>query len=211
MKLTDIRREYTKAHLTENDVLAEPMAQFELWLQDAIDAELQDPTAMVVATVDNEGQPSQRIVLLKNSDESGFTFFTNLGSKKASDINLNNKVSLHFPWHNLERQVIVYGTAEKLSMKENMAYFLSRPKESQIAALASKQSHPISSRKMLLQSFEQMKRKFKEGEIPAPEFWGGYKVQPHKIEFWQGGEHRLHDRIMYSKQQHDWKIERLAP
>ena len=211
MKLTDLRREYNLNSLSENDVFAEPMAQFELWLQQAIDAEINDPTAMVVATVDNEGQPSQRIVLLKGSDENGFVFFTNLGSRKAQELKQNPKISLHFPWHRLERQVIVYGSVEPLTHSENMRYFISRPKESQLAAWASEQSRPVSSRNMLMQTFERMKEKFKQGEIPTPDFWGGYRVIPNKIEFWQGGEHRLHDRLMYTKNGNLWDINRLAP
>ena len=211
MQIADLRREYCQGSLSEQDVKAKPMEQFEVWLEQAIKAELHDPTAMIVATVDSSGQPSQRIVLLKGSDEEGFVFFTNLGSRKAQELGQNNKISLHFPWHALERQVIVYGEAEPLSTKENMAYFLSRPKESQLAAWASKQSHPISSRKMLMQTFERMKEKFNKGDIPSPDFWGGYKVKPQKIEFWQGGEHRLHDRIFYTKQGDNWNIERLAP
>ena len=211
MKLTDLRREYNLSSLSENEVLPEPMAQFELWLQQAIDSQINDPTAMVVATVDSDGQPSQRIVLLTGSDENGFVFFTNLGSRKAQELKQNPKVSLHFPWHILERQVIVYGNVEPLSKKENMKYFLSRPKESQLAAWASEQSRPVSSRKMLMQTVERMKDKFKQGEIPTPDFWGGFRVTPHKVEFWQGGEHRLHDRLMYSKNTEGWSIDRLAP
>lgn len=211
MDIADLRREYCQGTLSELDVKSNPMQQFELWLEQAIKANLNDPTAMVVATVDEFGQPSQRIVLLKGNDDEGFTFFTNLGSKKAQELKSNNKISLHFPWHALERQVIVYGQAEPLSTKDNMAYFLSRPKESQLAAWASKQSHPISSRKLLMQTFERMKDKFSKGDIPTPDFWGGFKVKPEKIEFWQGGEYRLHDRVLYTKQQNTWKIERLAP
>lgn len=211
MKVADLRREYSQGTLTESDVLSEPMAQFDVWLKQAIDAEINDPTAMVVATVDDEGQPSQRIVLLKGNDEEGFVFFTNLGSRKAQELKSNPKISLHFPWHILERQVIVYGEVEPLTAKENASYFLSRPKESQLAAWASEQSHPVSSRKLLMQTFEKMKEKFKKGEIPTPDFWGGYRVKPTKVEFWQGGEFRLHDRIMFTKQGDGWDISRLAP
>lgn len=211
MKLTDVRREYVFSKLSEDDVDNCPMTQFESWLQQAIDAKLQDPTAMVVATVDNSGQPSQRIVLLKECSQQGFVFFTNLGSRKAQELTNNNKISLHFPWHQIDRQVIVYGETTPLSTKENMAYFLSRPKQSQLAAWASEQSRPVSSRQALMQTFARMKEKFQKGDIPTPDFWGGYLVVPHKIEFWQGGEHRLHDRIMYTRQGDNWNIERLAP
>ena len=211
MELSNLRREYCQGKLSESDVNSNPFAQFEFWLQQVIDAKLPDPTAMVVATVDGQGQPSQRIVLLKHCDDNGFVFFTNLGSRKAQELSKNPKISLHFPWHILERQVIVFGEVEPLSTRENMAYFLSRPKESQLAAYASHQSHPIKSRDLLMQGFERMKDKFSKGEIPAPDFWGGYRVKPSKIEFWQGGEHRLHDRILYTKNGNQWNIERLAP
>jgi len=211
MDLAEVRREYLQNKLSEKEVAPEPIAQFNLWLKQAIDAKMQDPTAMIVATVDAKGQPSQRIVLLKQCDEQGFVFFTNLGSRKAKELAGNNKISLHFPWHALERQVMVYGEATPLTKKENMAYFLSRPKESQLAAWASKQSRPVSSRQALMQTFLNMKQKFDKGEIPTPDFWGGFRVVPHKVEFWQGGEHRLHDRLMYSLEGSQWKIERLAP
>lgn len=211
MDLSSVRREYCLDKLNENDVLPDPMAQFDVWLQQVINAGLNDPTAMVVATVDASGQPSQRIVLLKQSDQDGFVFFTNLGSRKAQEIKQNSKVCLHFPWHSLERQVIVYGEAQRLSLKQDMSYFLSRPKASQLAAWASHQSHPVKSRDVLMNTFEQMKNKFKSGEISAPTFWGGFRIVPTKVEFWQGGEHRLHDRIFYEKVDNNWTITRLAP
>ncbi|WP_199612045.1 pyridoxamine 5'-phosphate oxidase [Flocculibacter collagenilyticus] len=212
MKLDDIRRQYSQ-HGLERDMLAdEPVVQFERWLQDAIDAKLSDPTAMTIATVDAQGQPSQRIVLLKNVDENGFVFYTNLESKKASDLAVNNKISLHFPWHFINRQVIVYGEAEPLPASTALKYFLSRPKESQLAAWASAQSRPISSRQALLEKFTEMKNRFKDGDISLPKFWGGYLVKPHKIEFWQGRENRLHDRFIYAKNdQQQWQVQRLNP
>lgn len=212
MKIDDIRRSYTKDKLDFDKLNADPIAQFELWLKDAIAAELPDPTAMCVATVDEQGQPSQRLVLLKDVNLQGFTFYTNLGSRKATELSNNPKVCLHFPWHPLERQVIVYGTAERVSNMQVAKYFLSRPKESQLAAWASEQSRPISTRQALLQKFAEIKHKFEHGEVPLPSFWGGFLVRPHKIEFWQGGEHRLHDRFMYIKQpDNSWSIERLCP
>lgn len=212
MKIDDIRRSYTKDKLDFDKLNADPIAQFELWLKDAIAAELPDPTAMCVATVDEQGQPSQRLVLLKDVNQQGFTFYTNLGSRKATELSRNPKVCLHFPWHPLERQVIVYGTAERVSNMQVAKYFLSRPKESQLAAWASEQSRPVSTRQALLQKFAEIKHKFEHGEVPLPSFWGGFLVRPHKIEFWQGGEHRLHDRFMYSRQSdHSWSIERLCP
>lgn len=212
MKIDDIRRSYVKDKLELDKLNADPFVQFERWLQDAIAAELPDPTAMCVATVDAEGQPSQRLVLLKDVSSSGFVFYTNLGSRKATELSENPKVCLHFPWHPLERQVIVYGTAERVPSSQVLKYFLSRPKESQLAAWASEQSRPVSTRQALMQKFAEIKHKFEHGEVPVPSFWGGYLVVPHKIEFWQGGEHRLHDRFMYQRQVDDtWQIERLCP
>ena len=212
MKIDDIRRSYTKDKLDFDKLNADPIAQFELWLKDAIAAELPDPTAMCVATVDEQGQPSQRLVLLKDVSQQGFTFYTNLGSRKATELSSNPKVCLHFPWHPLERQVIVYGTAERVSSAQVAKYFLSRPKESQLAAWASEQSRPVSTRQALLQKFAEIKHKFEHGEVPLPSFWGGFLVRPHKIEFWQGGEHRLHDRFMYSQSADGrWDIDRLCP
>ncbi|OEF28148.1 pyridoxamine 5'-phosphate oxidase [Vibrio rumoiensis] len=214
MKLSDIRREYSLNGLKRSELVANPIEQFNLWLEQAIQAGLADPTAMTVATVDEHGQPFQRIVLLKNVDDSGFVFYTNLGSRKAQHLQHNNKISLHFPWHTLERQVHVTGTVEKLSAMENMKYFTSRPKESQLAAWASKQSNRISARSILEGKYMELKAKFAEGEIPVPTFWGGYRIKVESIEFWQGGEHRLHDRFIYVKSENseeDWDISRLAP
>ncbi|EGA64590.1 pyridoxamine 5'-phosphate oxidase [Vibrio brasiliensis] len=211
MELEDIRREYTKGGLRRKDLLADPIAQFDFWLKQAIDAGLTDPTAMTVATVDESGQPFQRIVLLKDVDQNGFIFYTNLGSRKAQQIEANSKVSLHFPWHPLERQVHITGVAEKLSAVENMKYFSSRPKASQLAAIASKQSSRISARGVLEGKFLELKKKFEQGEIPVPSFWGGFRIKPQSIEFWQGGEHRLHDRFLFSKDAEEWHIDRLAP
>ncbi len=211
MALEDIRREYSKGGLRRKDLLTNPIDQFNFWLQQAIDAKLLDPTAMTVATVDESGQPFQRIVLLKHSDQDGFVFYTNLGSRKALHIESNAKVSLHFPWHNLERQVNILGVAEKLSAAENFKYFVSRPKDSQIAAIASKQSNRISARGILEGKYLELKQKFAKGEIPVPSFWGGYRIKPTSIEFWQGGEHRLHDRFIYSQTEGRWDIDRLAP
>lgn len=211
MELEDIRREYSKGGLRRKDLRDNPVEQFNLWLEQAVNAKLIDPTAMTVATVDESGQPFQRIVLLKHVDQDGFVFYTNLGSRKAQQIEVNAKVSLHFPWHPLERQVHITGIAEKLSITENMKYFSSRPKESQLAAIASKQSSRISARGVLEGKFLELKQKFEQGEIPVPSFWGGFRIRPESIEFWQGGEHRLHDRFLFSKKENRWDIDRLAP
>ncbi|WP_158970411.1 pyridoxamine 5'-phosphate oxidase [Paraglaciecola sp. L3A3] len=210
--ISDIRRQYSKAGLSSADLTEEPFTLFEQWLQNAVDAGLTDPTAMTVATVDASGQPSQRIVLLKDFSTKGFVFYTNTESKKAEDLKHNAKISLHFPWHSLERQVKVCGVAQALSSTQVAKYFMSRPKPSQLAAWASAQSRPIQSRQLLLEKFAQVKNKFAKGEVPLPSFWGGYLVVPHKIEFWQGGDDRLHDRFMYSKDsQGVWHTERLMP
>ncbi|MBB1318996.1 pyridoxamine 5'-phosphate oxidase [Shewanella sp. SR43-4] len=209
--LSDIRREYTQGGLRRANLPANPMDLFEQWMQQAKDAQLSDPTAMCVATVDEDGQPFQRIVLLKKFDDNGFVFFTNLESRKAKQIAVNSKISLLFPWHPLDRQVAVLGQAEPLSMLDVAKYFMSRPKDSQIAAWVSKQSSKISARQALEGKFAEMKAKFAQGEVPLPKFWGGYLVRPASVEFWQGGEHRLHDRFIYTKTDADWNIDRLAP
>ena len=209
--LSDIRREYTQGGLRRANLPANPMDLFEQWMQQAKDAQLSDPTAMCLATVDEDGQPFQRIVLLKKFDDNGFVFFTNLESRKAKQIAVNSKISLLFPWHPLDRQVAVLGQAEPLSMLDVAKYFMSRPKDSQIAAWVSKQSSKISARQALEGKFAEMKAKFAQGEVPLPKFWGGYLVRPASVEFWQGGEHRLHDRFIYTKTDADWNIDRLAP
>ncbi|MCG9696957.1 pyridoxamine 5'-phosphate oxidase [Shewanella sp. Isolate11] len=210
--LDDIRREYTLGGLHREELPDDPMVLFEKWMQEIRDANvLTDPTAMSVATVDEHGQPFQRIVLLKRFDDNGFVFFTNLESRKAEQIAQNSKVSLLFPWHPLERQVAITGVAEALSTTEVLKYFITRPKESQIAAWVSKQSSKISARQALESKFAEMKAKFSKGEVPLPKFWGGYVVKPSSIEFWQGGEYRLHDRFLYSRQDVGWDISRLAP
>ncbi len=212
MELENLRREYLQGGLEREELNPDPIKQFEHWLQQAIDLQIYDPTAMVVATVSADGQASQRMVLLKHLDAFGFVFFTNFGSKKARDIAHNSKVSLHFPWNDIERQVKIEGQASKISTAESLKYFLSRPHESQIAAWASKQSHPLSSKEMLLTQVAHIKEKFTKGEVPLPDFWGGIRVQPSLIEFWQGGANRLHDRFEYALQQDkSWLIQRLAP
>ncbi|MDC3261190.1 pyridoxamine 5'-phosphate oxidase [bacterium] len=214
MSLQDNRREYDYGKLTRESLSASPFEQFTLWMEQAIEAGIQDPTAMSVATVSAEGKPWQRMVLLKDFDQRGFVFYTNLGSRKAQEIEANAQVSLHFPWLQLDRQVIVGGRAERLSTVEVMKYFLSRPKGSQLAAWASKQSSRINSRQALETQFAQIKEKFAEGEIPLPDFWGGFRVVPEEIEFWQGGEMRMHDRFSYLRSEDgsdSWEIGRLSP
>lgn len=212
MELDELRREYLGPALSAEDLLSNPISQFERWLQQAIKLQIPDPTAMVLGTVNDEGQPSQRIVLLKHLDAKGFVFFTNFGSRKAQEIAANAKVSLLFPWHGINRQVKVVGEAEKISTAESLKYFVSRPRDSQLAAWASKQSQTLSSRQLLMSQLERMKQKFAKGDIPLPDFWGGIRIKPTQIEFWQGGEFRLHDRFEFSLQtDQSWSIQRLAP
>lgn len=211
MELEDLRREYLMGGLKLEDLADDPYQQFERWMAQAIEFKIKDPTAMSLATVDADGQPSQRLVLLKHADENGFVFYTNYHSTKARDIEANAKVSLLFPWHMIERQVKIVGTAEKISTAESLKYFLTRPRESQIAAWASKQSHVLTSRSLLLNQFEVIKQKFDKGEVPLPDFWGGYRIKAHAYEFWQGGANRLHDRFQYVNEKGDWKVSRLAP
>lgn len=212
MKLDDIRRDYLKGGLNREDLAESPFKQFEHWMQQAIDAELTaDPTAMVLATVDGSGRPSQRVVLLKGMDESGFLFFTNYDSQKGHDIDRNPQVSLHFGWLPIERQVIIQGEAEKLSFEESDRYFQSRPRASQIGAWTSHQSHPVESRSRLDEAFKATEERFADGPVPTPDFWGGYRVKPSQIEFWQGRASRLHDRFVYRLEQGRWRIERLQP
>jgi pyridoxamine 5'-phosphate oxidase len=189
-----------------------PLKQFEGWLEQAVKAGVEDPTAMVLATVEESGIPWQRIVLLKGISDGGFVFYTNLDSNKARAINQQPEVSLLFPWNVLDRQVIVGGTARRMSSVEAARYFLTRPRESRIAAWASRQSRPLDSRSLLEQQALKMRKRFADGEIPMPDFWGGYRVVPQRIEFWQGGEHRLHDRFLYRRGSADqWEIEQLQP
>ncbi len=211
-ELHEFRKEYTLGKLDKDALTENPLDLFKIWLDAAIQSELPDPNAMTVATVDKDGRPSQRIVLLKELTDEGFVFYTNLGSNKAKDLKQNQNISLHFPWYFLERQVSVIGRAELLSRAQVLKYFLSRPKDSQLGAWASKQSQVISTKELLLTQFAQVKEKFKKGDIPLPDFWGGYLIRPTRIEFWQGGEHRLHDRFEYlKKSDNTWDIQRLMP
>lgn len=212
MDLFTLRREYMSQGLRRTDLADDPISQFSRWFDQAKSTDMLDPNAMVIASVDGDGQPSARNVLLKAYDEAGFVFYTNLESQKARQIGQNHKVALLFTWLPLNRQVKIEGTAEKISVAESLKYFLSRPRESQWAAWASNQSQEISSRQLLEEKFFEMKEKFSKGEVPLPSFWGGYRVKPHLLEFWQGRENRLHDRFVYKLQKdHSWTIERLAP
>ena len=211
MGIKDNRREYDYGTLSRENLRTNPFEQFSLWMDQALEAGIIDPTAMSVATVDTQGKPWQRMVLLKGFDERGFVFYTNLGSRKASDITSNPQVSLQFPWLQLDRQVIVGGMAERLADNENSDYFKSRPISSQLAAWASEQSSPIASREVLEAQFNAVQQRFESGEVPLPEFWGGYRIVPREFEFWQGGENRLHDRFSFQRDGDSWIISRLSP
>lgn len=214
MDLSQFRREYLKGGLSRSDLDPDPQKQFSLWFEQARKTNIADPTAMILATVGPHGQPSQRTVLLKYYDDKGYVFFTNFESRKAREIEQNQRVSLLFVWLELERQVQINGVAERISTAESAKYFMTRPKESQIAAWVSSQSHKLSSRQILLQKFQEMKTKIGEGKVPLPSFWGGYRVIPEEIEFWQGRKSRLHDRFLYTHSTESasgWQIERLQP
>jgi pyridoxamine 5'-phosphate oxidase len=211
MDLSDLRREYRHQPLDRSDLKPEPIRQFEQWFQEAREARLEEANAMSLATVDEEGRPFQRMVLLKYFDEEGFVFFSNYESRKARHIARDARVSLLFFWKELARQVHLTGWAQKVSAAESVRYFASRPRGSQLGAWVSQQSSIISSRQLLLTKFEEMKAKFRQGEVPLPAYWGGYRVQADSYEFWQGRENRLHDRFLYRAQGEGWRIERLAP
>lgn len=212
MEYEDFRREYLAAGLTREMLNPCPIEQFKLWLDQAVEGGLRDPTAMVLATRNDDGNPWQRTVLMKGVSTDGFVFYSNYQSAKARAMEAEPRVSVHFPWNQLDRQVIVAGEVEKISSDESLRYFQSRPRESQLAAWASLQSEPIANRQALEGQVEIIKDKFGEGEIPLPDFWGGYRVVPNRIEFWQGGAHRLHDRFLYrSQEMGQWSIEQLQP
>lgn len=208
--LLKLRREFVSNGLSIADLDTNPFVQFKIWMQQAIEAELTLPNAMSLATSDESGT-SIRTVLLKTFDEKGFVFFTNYNSKKSKQIANNPKAALLFPWLDLERQVKISGTVEKIPTLESIKYFASRPKDSQLGAWASAQSSNLSSRQVLLTEFDKMKRKFNQGEVPLPDFWGGYRLMPCIIEFWQGRKNRLHDRFVYIRKEDAWEISLLAP
>ena len=208
--LNALRREFTSSGISREQMNDNPFAQFELWMKQASDTDLTLPNAMSLATSDAD-EVSIRTVLLKSFDKQGFVFFTNYESKKSQQIQNNPQAAILFPWLALERQVKIIGSVEKITKIESFKYFSSRPKESQLGAWASQQSSRISSRSVLSEQFASMKKKFSDGEIPLPDFWGGYRVVPHSIEFWQGRENRLHDRFIYELSSGNWSISRLSP
>ena len=209
-QLANLRRDYSLRELLELTLRTDPFAQFSAWMDEALNSEVLDANAMTVSTVDADGRPSSRIVLLKGFDHSGFVFFTNYTSKKASDLESNSNISLHFFWPDLQRQVSISGTAAKTPREESEVYFASRPVDSQIGAWASKQSTVLSNREELEDRVAEARTRF-EGKIPCPPFWGGFRVTPSRFEFWQGGASRLHDRIVYDLKNGAWEIVRLSP
>lgn len=213
MAIDFTRREYRFGALSRESLRDSPFEQFRLWLDEALASSIKDPTAMTVATLNAEGRPWQRAVLLKGFDERGFVFYTNLGSRKADEITRNSWLSLHFPWFFLDRQVCVQGSASAVSREEVERYFATRPRDSQLAAWASRQSAEIPSREALEADFRRCREHFAGVDVPAPEYWGGFRVAPEVFEFWQGGEMRLHDRFDYRPDPAagGWRIRRLAP
>ncbi|MCX7869795.1 MAG: pyridoxamine 5'-phosphate oxidase [Terrimicrobiaceae bacterium] len=211
-ELAALRKEYHAGGLSRGNLDPNPLAQFRKWFEQAREARLPEPNAMTLATAGRDGRVTTRAVLLKAMDERGLVFFTNYGSRKAQQIAENPQVALHFLWLPLERQVSVCGVAERISTAESLAYFASRPLGSRVGAWVSQQSRVISSRKLLEMKFHEAMEKFRHGEVPLPDFWGGFRVAPCSWEFWQGGENRLHDRFLYTRNpQGDWSIERLQP
>ena len=211
MDIGALRREYTQAGLSRSTLASNPLQQFNLWFEQAVSAQVLEPNAMQLATVAANGKPSIRTVLLKSYDEQGFVFFTNYHSQKSQQISENPQVALLLFWKELERQVEITGRAEKISTLESLRYFTTRPRGSQLGAWVSAQSSIITSRKLLEMKLDEMKRKFSAGEIPLPDFWGGYRIVPETIEFWQGRPSRLHDRFEYRRIASDWELVRLAP
>ncbi|MDX1809212.1 MAG: pyridoxamine 5'-phosphate oxidase [Sulfurospirillaceae bacterium] len=211
LDLQHMRREYMKSELDISTVDKNPFVQFERWFSQALNSEISEPNSMILATSGSDNIPNIRAVLLKIFDERGFVFFTNYNSQKAKEISENPNVALEFLWLDLERQVRIIGICEKISQSESISYFAKRSRGSQLGAWISEQSKIINSRQMLLMQIEKMKEKFKNGKIPLPDFWGGYRVIPQKIEFWQGREDRIHDRILYEKKDNTWELKRLAP
>ncbi|GMV54130.1 MAG: pyridoxamine 5'-phosphate oxidase [Chlorobi bacterium] len=213
MKSADIaalRKEYAKALLNEHTVLRNPLEQFSVWLDEAVAASLPEPTAMALASVNDGGAPSVRMVLLKGVDH-GFVFYTNYNSRKGTELLGNHNTALLFFWPELERQVRIEGIVEKSTAEESTAYFDSRPRDSRIGAHASAQSSVIQSREELDEHYALLHARFDQQDIPRPDTWGGFRVIPHTIEFWQGRPSRLHDRLRFRKQNDDWLLERLSP
>jgi len=211
MDIGDMRRDFESEGLDRDHLNNNPVVQFETWFNDARTAGILEPNAMSLATAGADGLPDLRTVLLKYFDDRGFVFYTNYGSRKAYEMEENPQAALLFPWIGLNRQVRIQGKVEKVSKSESLRYFASRPRGSQIGAWVSEQSKVITSRGLLEQKVAEMKQKFSSGEVPLPDFWGGYRVVPERIEFWQGRPSRLHDRFEYVREGDAWFIQRLQP
>ena len=209
--LAALRREYGDAGLGRSDLDPDPVAMFERWLGDAVDAPLHEPNAMVVSTASADGLPASRMVLLKAVDERGFVFYTNYESRKADELTANPRAALLFPWHELQRQVRVEGPVERVSHAESAAYFASRPRESQLGAVASPQSRVVASREELDALLHQAEERYAGQDVPLPESWGGFRVVAEVVEFWQGRRGRMHDRLVYRRAGDRWEVVRLAP
>jgi pyridoxamine 5'-phosphate oxidase len=208
---SSLRKEYTRVGLDKADLHPDPIVQFHEWFEKVIDADLHEPNAMIVATASTDGKPSARTVLLKGYDERGFVFYTNYEGRKADEIEANPMCALLFYWGELERQVRIEGRASRLSGEESDAYFAGRPRGSRLGAWASEQSRPVEDRSVLEERVRALEAEYEGLEIPRPPFWGGYRVEPEEIEFWQGRENRLHDRLVYRREDGAWRIERLQP
>jgi len=209
--LAALRREYGEAGLDVPDLAADSIAMFRQWLDDSVAAGLHEPNAMVVSTVSPQGRPSSRMVLLKAVDERGFVFYTNYDSRKGDELSANPGCALLFPWHDLQRQVRVEGRAEQVAAAESATYFATRPRPSQLGAWASPQSHPVDSRDVLDQRYAEAEARFPEDPVPRPPRWGGFRVVPDAVEFWQGRRGRMHDRLVYRRAGEGWEVVRLAP
>jgi pyridoxamine 5'-phosphate oxidase len=210
-KIAALRREYNSAPFDEDSVEEYPIAQFKKWFDESVRVEQPDPEAMTLSTVSTGGEVSARVVLLRGLDERGFVFFTNYESRKSRELIANPRAALTFYWGSLNRQVRIEGVVEKVAQEESEEYFQSRPRGSQLGAWASPQSREIAGRESLDRMFTEVEQRFKGQPIPCPPFWGGFRLKPVRIEFWQGRENRLHDRILYSLDDDGWRISRLAP
>ena len=211
MSIAHLRREYARARLDERDVAPDPLVQFQQWFDDARRAELPEPNAMTLATATADGVPSARVVLLKAADQRGFTFFTDYRSQKGRELEANSRAALVFYWGELERQVRIAGTVSRLPREESEAYFRTRPRESRLGAWSSHQSAPLPDRDTLEARFREVSARYPGDEVPTPPYWGGYILRPDTLEFWQGREGRLHDRVRYRREAGGWRIERLSP
>ena len=209
--LARLRGEYTRAGLRESDVDPSPIDQFRGWFGEALAADLHEPNAMTLATATPDGRPSARVVLLKGFDERGFVFYTNYEGRKSRELEANPRAALLFYWGELERQVRVEGRVSRVPDTESDAYFAGRPRGSQLGALASEQSRPVRDRGALERRLRELEGEYEGREVPRPAFWGGYRIEPETVEFWQGRENRLHDRLRYRRSEGGWKIERLQP